>query len=454
MNSSANNDSHSVQPRAKGTLRVAILILGAAIWVWLLSRGWKVGAGNNTDFAFFYHAALAARTGDDMYTVHDGGYVYPPLLAVLLVPLSHLELPIAAHVWTILLWALLPLSAWLLAREAAGRFRLPFQAADLWAVASASVIVLGENWKSEFQYGNCDLLLILPCALALRFLGVRPALCGLMLAFAVSIKYFPLVFVPYLLIRRRWRESAWLVAGLVLFALLPALYLGWTRNLQCLGTALRGVPEMLGLIPRAGGAGITPVDAGYSLSIMSCLTRWAKWQGWSGGAQLGLYGAIASACLTLGAAIYRANGYPLIAGRDAKADDASSHGRAVTALEWVVLFGAGLLFAPQTTHRHLNMLLPAVVLACALVWSGAPRRWFLVGAIALFVLGAAAIPGVPSWRRATELWNQNGGAAACILSMLFVLTWVGLRGLERLRDDSRGDSTGTRTSRSELSKDV
>ncbi len=59
-------------------------------------------------------------------------------------------------------------------------------------------------------------------------------LAGFCLASAAMIKLTPLIFLPYLILRKRARATAACVASLAFYALLPAFYVGWARNLTYL----------------------------------------------------------------------------------------------------------------------------------------------------------------------------------------------------------------------------
>jgi hypothetical protein len=70
-------------------------------------------------FRQFYHAAEAMRAGGDIYTSHPPGdkcqFVYPPLFAFLITPLTHLRLLTAQRLWLIAdVGAMLPalLASW------------------------------------------------------------------------------------------------------------------------------------------------------------------------------------------------------------------------------------------------------------------------------------------------------------------------------------------------------
>lgn len=412
--------------RWRRALDAALVVLGAGFLAWLVDRGFRVGDLPNADFFDFYFGAIAVRDGQDLYRVNDGGYIYPPLLAVVLRPMTYLEPTTAAHAWTLVLAALLGVTAWLMADEAQRRLGLGYSRVRTIALASVAMVLLGLTWKSEFQWGNSNLLVLLPMVLALRWVGRRPLLCGGALALAVGVKYLAIVMLPYLLLRRRWKEAATLVVGVGVLLMLPAIALGWETNWRYLAVALRGLLEMVGATPKGAGANIHDVASGYSLSITSAIARSERARG-SGNIPV-CVGLVFTASLgmMLAMAAYGSRGFRLFS-RYGVRDDASPAGRTLVLLEWSILLAVALLFSPQTQHRHLNMLMPLVTTAVALaVESSGWSRWVLGGSLALVTLGATAIPGVAGWREATERWNQGGGAAACVAVLLFVTLWVGV----------------------------
>jgi len=416
---------------------IALSLAGLGFLAWLASRSGARHPPQTADFFDFYYAAVAARLGTPLHESGDGGYIYPPLLAVLLTPLSHLGPSAARLAWAALLTALLPVAAWLSARVAARSFGLPAWTPGVVAAGALAVILLGETWKSEFEWLNCDLLLILATVGALVLLERRPALAGGLLGAAAAIKYLPLLFLPYLIVRGRWRAAAGLAVGLGAALLLPAAYLGWDRNLAALGVAVRGLGGMSGVVDQAGAAvasgaaRIEPVVAGYSMSVTSAAARVAEGAGLGRPWGLAIAGVVAAACTGLAWSLYHARGERFWRRRPPDAVDG-----ALTAVEWSGVVVAGLLFSPQTSHRHLNMLLPVVALACALALLGSPRRRgaiLLVAGQVVLLVGATAVPGLPGLRRATELWSAYGGKAACVAGMYATVLWVGLDAAGRLR---------------------
>ncbi len=58
----------------------------------------------------------------------------------------------------------------------------------------------------------------------------RPALCGWSLGLAAVYKVTPAIFLPYLIWKRQWRAAGWMAASSVFFCVLPAVFLGWQKD--------------------------------------------------------------------------------------------------------------------------------------------------------------------------------------------------------------------------------
>ncbi|MGQ0719962.1 MAG: glycosyltransferase family 87 protein [Candidatus Eiseniibacteriota bacterium] len=149
------------------------------------------------------------------------GYYYSPTFAVLIAPLGALSLPGALTAWGVLqgLWMLgllLVPGPWLVRRG-----RVLFWAYVLVFLTSMPVL-------HNFKWGQVSVLMTLLAFGSMFLYGYRRVVAAaLVLAFAVSIKFYPVVYLAYFLFRRDWRFLAWFAAGWAAFGfLLPALVLG------------------------------------------------------------------------------------------------------------------------------------------------------------------------------------------------------------------------------------
>jgi hypothetical protein len=76
-------------------------------------------------------------------------------------------------------------------------------------------------------------LLLVAMSLALRRWNVIP---GALLAFAISFKITPVVFLVYFALKRRWKLVMTTIGLLIALNLAPAIYLGFHRNAELIGT--------------------------------------------------------------------------------------------------------------------------------------------------------------------------------------------------------------------------
>ena len=86
-------------------------------------------------------------------------------------------------------------------REFARRFGAPADAWKTAAVALLAVLLVADKLKGELEMRQMNLLMLFLFTAALRLLDRRPGLAGAVLGLAFNIKYLPIVFLPYLLLR-------------------------------------------------------------------------------------------------------------------------------------------------------------------------------------------------------------------------------------------------------------
>jgi hypothetical protein len=99
----------------------------------------------------------------------------------------------------------------------------------------ASLLLIGPYIVEEFRYGNAQFFVVALTIVALMTLRDRPLLGAASLALAISLKVWPLFFIPYLAVRREWRFVAHTLVLVLVLALLPAMYFGVRGNFSLLG---------------------------------------------------------------------------------------------------------------------------------------------------------------------------------------------------------------------------
>jgi hypothetical protein len=378
------------------------------------------------DFEHFYHAARAMMLGEDIYASHTGGYIYPPLLAMLLRPLAGLELRSAQLAWAGVNLALVAATVWLALRLAMTRLAIPADKLTLAAVACVGVLIGFEPLRQEIEEGQTDTIVAFALLGSLASLDRRPWLAGVLIGLGANIKYQALIVVPYLLLRRRWAAAASALASTALFALIPAIVLGWNRNLDALSTAFGGVAKLLGMTPAGEIVKTHDIRWEKSISATSGLAK-TLGPGVPDTIILGLAVGVALIILGLAMTLYARRGVPLFA-RTATTD-ASGLPRRVVPFEWAGLLVAVLAFSPQTLVRHMYILLPMFIWIAALLLvprRGVPRLPILLGTL-LFLAGMLLPPGsVESFKPALDAWRSLGGTGWCLLILYLAVLWNGL----------------------------
>jgi alpha-1,2-mannosyltransferase len=254
-------------------VRVACFIAAAGIIVLWLVYYFATGRMMITrmqmnDFGRFYYSAQLFLQGGDMYGVSPATPVYvapgvyhpfwnmnPPHFHLPLLPLAVTPPGTALFIWALASALTLAWSLVLIGREL--RIRLTATGALWGCVAALAFAATG----AVIVTGQMSLLLMLPVTLA--WLAARRGewtRAGVWLGLGMSVKPFLLFFLPYLVLRRRWRAAtAALVtvagafaAGLAVFG--PASYRAWIQALQSTDwtwAAMNG--SLLGVLSRTLG---------------------------------------------------------------------------------------------------------------------------------------------------------------------------------------------------------
>jgi hypothetical protein len=221
--------------------------IGLAIFG-LLFLGWAmlVGAGHTAawayDFNAYYDAALRllhtgsayqAETLSGPFRPGPGGlYLYSPLPALLLVPLTALTPDAAMFAWVALRVALLALACAVM--PVPRHIRLV-----LLGVAGLSAPVL-----HDLDLGNVSLLVTLLSAVVWRWVD-RP-IGAVALAVSMTVRPTMALVAGWWLVRRRWLVLGWAIAAGVLLVLASLPFVGVTGWVDYL-TVMRNLADVTGV---------------------------------------------------------------------------------------------------------------------------------------------------------------------------------------------------------------
>jgi len=411
--------------------RTARAIFCVALVALVVVGTWQLSHGVRSDFLAIFQGAQAVYAGRSPYDTPLGGYIYPPLLAVLQSPLVPLGLVGASLVWGALNALALYWACRASAQILTDRLAVP---RDIeWELSLGSVVILASPVQQLLTGGQTDAVMLLGFVVALALVDPWPIASGFALGFSANIKYTALAMVPYLVLRRRFSAAGATVAGAILFALVPALAVGWTRNLAYLRRAVGALLTLFGMSWPSSGQdplrGLHPITFNESVSLTSMAARLSATVGDGPHVTIGLAGAMALTVLGLIVGIYRVSGVPLWAGRGGHAEREPLP-RAVLPLEWMSVLVIVALFSPQYLSRHMVVLMPLMMILWMTVCVPRPAgaRWPQVAGAVLLLLGTS----LPNWEGSPpgtprRVWRAWGGPSWCLVACYLVVLWSGLR---------------------------
>ena len=330
--------------------------------------------------------------------VSPGGgnpFTYPPFAAGIFALLSYLPLGVLQWAMTLASIAALGASVWL-ALTGAGLPRGRTAAGV--ALAVTAVALWTQPVQSNLSLGQVNVLLMAAIIADLRPAAAGRKRAGLLTGIAAGIKLTPLVFIPYLLVTRRFRQAgvaagAFAATVAVAFAPLPgasAMYWGG------------------GLFARANGSPSANMAfyfaSAWNQSLRGVLSRLLLHAQLATGPWL-LAAALTALAGLLAAAWLHADGYPML-------------GVLACAL-------TGLLISPVSWLHHWVWVAPwlAALTALAIQARGAATRTWMAWAAAagLVALAFADVPRLP-----LLTFGGHGLDPVTDVPMKHPLTWQGI----------------------------
>ncbi len=183
------------------------------------------------DFKVTYRAATRVLDGENLYNWSDGHYVfkYSPFFAVFISPLGLTPFPYAKIFWMALMvfafWGVIKVGKYLIMNH---RSPPPF-------FYILFLLLIARFFLREIELGQTDFLqLFLIFSFILFLEKEKEVLGGLFLALSIMIKLTPLIFIPYLLYRRKFSSVFWTFVFALLFFSAPSLIYGIEGNIALL----------------------------------------------------------------------------------------------------------------------------------------------------------------------------------------------------------------------------
>jgi hypothetical protein len=390
------------------------------------------------DFYEFFSAAEVLHRGGSAHEVFSAGllgYLYPPLLATLISPLTPLGIFLCARLWLVLCILCVIASAYLISRDAIRQYwpdRAPLNPRSLaWLLSAGVALLLIDRMTAELKMQQSNTLMLLCWCVAAVTCSRRPWLAGLALAIGFNIKFVTLFALPYLLLRGHFRAAGWFIILTLAIALATAIPLGHQLNADLWQGTLKGLVGASSDAPAATlpsaidsddplpstttASRVFSMDR-FGVSLTTALLRLTSDLGHP---QLGWPLAFAAALLYLAllAALYHHHGLSFLTGKSRSNLPPPSF---LPALEWALVILLMLAFSPQTNPRHFVQLLLTYIYLAPLILILPTNRQRLT-ALACLVLMAISLSFPPGGNKTqlAALWSNS--AAACIANLLLYL---------------------------------
>jgi arabinofuranan 3-O-arabinosyltransferase len=209
---------------SRGRALAVVVVVALATWVFIYKA-----APRMPDFEVYWKAGARAARAEPLYRTSDGHFQfkYLPAFAVLAAPFGFLSLPTAKLVWFAssvgLLVVLLALNA-----------RLPVERRKSvrWLV-TVTLVIFAKFYAHEIVLGQVNILFaVIATGALLAIKANREAAAGALVALAIVIKPYAILFVPWLLARRKLPSIGAACAGLAAALVLPVAVYGFEGNIE------------------------------------------------------------------------------------------------------------------------------------------------------------------------------------------------------------------------------
>lgn len=227
------------------------------------------------DFEAFFNAAELIVNRQNIYLtptrdVSQGGlfYLYLPLLALMLVPLTLLSLPASILLWNFLSAFLIFWTTKAFYKMLSGDSFSELPIRSRWAAAFFPILFTSPFILHHLAYGQANILILAVTTLAIKLIANRrDTTGGTFLGLAIVLKVIAAPFVIWFVSRKCWRVVAGVTVGIIIgMVLIPSLFLGMDLNVSYVDYWVR-------IIVLADDLGTAKVPLGVNLSLQAQMFR-------------------------------------------------------------------------------------------------------------------------------------------------------------------------------------
>jgi hypothetical protein len=198
------------------------------------------------DLEVYLHAASLILGGNNPYlTPIPAGvffYVYPPLFAVLFIPFTFIPINIVVVLWCVLNVLLIGWSMKTFYELINGTSFFEIPAQTRWAVCSFALLPTARFIFNHLSFGQSNIVMLALAVLGLAYWARnRQVTGGVAIGFSIVTKVISLPLAIWFAAKGNVRVTMGIALGLLAGLLLPALLLGFGKNLEFLDYWVRHV---------------------------------------------------------------------------------------------------------------------------------------------------------------------------------------------------------------------
>ncbi len=191
--------------------------------IWKLIVAIKQGG----DLESYLRASTRIIENKSLYIEEVVAYIYPPLLAFALIPLSILNITAVKIFWFFLNIFFIYVSLILLLKT------IDYEGSSTFNLGFLSILFTLQSFMNNSNLGQVNVIILLLCVLTLYFFVNKKNLyAGIFLSLAIVIKITPILLLFYFIFKREFKLTAYTFLGILFFLIIPSIALGFGGNID------------------------------------------------------------------------------------------------------------------------------------------------------------------------------------------------------------------------------
>ncbi|MCP4550485.1 MAG: DUF2029 domain-containing protein [Bacteroidetes bacterium] len=205
-----------------------IIILSLIIYLLLELKNNKFEL---VDYEVYYKAAQRILNGENLFTFNDGHfrYKYSPVAAVYFIPFSFMPLHLSKFIYWIFSIFVIT-SIHLICVKLLFPKKDNIKCSQINNIVLLSWLCLSVHFMFDIHLGQVNILLYLLYSLMVLFyIKRKDYIWPLLIALSLFLKPFGLIFIPYLILKKKYKQVGLIIGYIIVIACVPLIFYGTTE---------------------------------------------------------------------------------------------------------------------------------------------------------------------------------------------------------------------------------